>query len=218
MKKLIKLFLLFFVFAKVTVAFAQPFIKEIREFKKQDSLHAAPSNAILFIGSSSFTLWKDVQEYFPSYTILNRAFGGSSLTHQILYANDIIFPYKPKQIVIYCGENDLTGANVTGKVVLQRFKELHSLIRSKLPVVPIVYVSMKPSPSRKKYLPEMKEGNKLIRKFIKNEKNTDFVDVFHKMLTKDGDIMPEIFKSDSLHMNKKGYDIWKPIIEPYLKK
>src|SRR6478752_2648360 len=79
---------------------AQPFAQEIQAFKKGDSLHFPASKQILLIGSSSFTKWKDVQEYFPSYPILNRGFGGSQLPDQVRYVNDIVFPYQPKQIII----------------------------------------------------------------------------------------------------------------------
>lgn len=216
MKKTL-LIIIAFLFTWMHATAQQPFINEINDFKKKDLQQAPPKDAILFIGSSSFTLWKDVQTYFPNHTILNRGFGGSSLPHLIQYANDIIFPYQPKQIVIYCGENDLTGGDhITGKVVRDRFKELHTLIRSKLPDVPIAYVSMKPSPSREKYLKTMKEGNKLIKKFIRKKKNTRFIDVYHAMLEKDGSIKKDIFLKDNLHMNAKGYGIWQPIIEPYL--
>ena len=198
---------------------AQPFINEINYFKKLDSLNPPPANPILFIGSSSFTNWKDVNAYFPGYPILNRAFGGSSLTHQLLYAEQVIFAYHPKQIVIYCGENDVASSpSITADSVLNRFKRLHALIRSKLPAIPIVYVSMKPSPSREKFRPVLEKGNQLIRKFIRRKKKTSFVDVYHKMFTKDGRLMEDIFLSDKLHMNKKGYEIWKPLIEPCLLK
>src|SRR5882757_5846520 len=90
---------------------AQPFIDDIKAFKKQDSISFPPKQAILFVGSSSFTKWKDVADYFPGYTIINRGFGGSSIPDVIRYANDIIFPYHPKQIVIYCGENDLAASD-----------------------------------------------------------------------------------------------------------
>ncbi|HJV20467.1 MAG TPA: GDSL-type esterase/lipase family protein [Sediminibacterium sp.] len=198
---------------------AQPFIKEINYFKKLDSLNAPPQDPILFIGSSSFTNWKDVNSYFPTYNILNRAFGGSSLEHLVLYANDIIFKYHPRQIVIYCGENNLSaGPDVTGASIAQKYIALHQLIRSRLPKVPIVYISMKPSPSREKYLPVMTEGNRLIKKYLRKQRRSTYVDVFSAMFTKDGAIMPDIFLSDKLHMNKKGYEIWQPIIQPYLLK
>lgn len=196
---------------------AQPFAKEINHFRQLDSASAPPADPILFIGSSSFTNWKDVKDYFPSYPILNRGFGGSTLLHQIMYADEVIFKYHPKQIVIYCGENDfISPENITGDSVLQRFKRLYNLIRNRLPAVPIVYISIKPSPSREKYLPVMKEANRLIEAFTGKEKNIVFVDVFHKMFTEDGQIMSDIFLADQLHMNKKGYAIWQPVIAPHL--
>jgi len=197
---------------------AQPFINEVRQFSKSDSLQTPPIHPILFIGSSSFTYWKDVQDYFPGRTILNRAFGGSSLTHLVLYANEVIFRYKPKQIVIYCGENDLAGSDqVTADTVVARFTTLFLMIREKLPKTPIVYLSMKPSPSRRKYLPAMQEGNRNIRSFLAQQSNTAFLDVYSAMLSADGTIRPEIFTADSLHMNKKGYALWQPLLEPLLR-
>ncbi|HEY1009784.1 MAG TPA: G-D-S-L family lipolytic protein, partial [Daejeonella sp.] len=109
------------------------FYKDIQAFKKQDSISAPPKNAILFVGSSSFTGWKDVQTYFPEYPIINRGFGGSSLTDVIRYTNDIIIPYQPKQVVVYCGENDFTVTGVNADTVYNRFKTLFELIRKDLP-------------------------------------------------------------------------------------
>lgn len=198
---------------------AQPFINEINAFRKADSVNTPIKNPILFIGSSSFTNWKDVSVYFPKHTILNRGFGGSSLPHLITYAEDIIFKYNPKQIVIYCGENDLTGGpQITSDLILQRFTELYMLIRSKYPKVPIAYISMKPSPSREKLLDVMKESNEKIKKYIESQKKSVFINVYSSMLNDDGSIMTDIFLSDKLHMNKKGYAIWQKIIEPYLVK
>src|SRR5688572_23595103 len=128
-----------------------PFWNDIQNFKKQDSLSFPLKNAILFIGSSSFTNWKDVQDYFKGYTIINRGFGGSTLVDQLPYVNDIIVPYKPKQIIIYCGENDLASDDsVTAKMVHDRFVTLFNAIRSSVPDAQISYISMKPSPSRER--------------------------------------------------------------------
>ena len=114
-----------------------PFWDDIQNFKKQDSLHFPPKHAILFVGSSSFTKWTDVQDYFPGYTIINRSFGGSSLPDVIRYAYDIIFPYHPKQVVIYCGENDLAASDtVSAATVFDRFRQLYYLIRKKIPNIP----------------------------------------------------------------------------------
>ena len=125
-------FLLFFlVFTFDIVAQQCPaFWNDILSFRKKDSIQFPPKNAILFIGSSSFTNWTDVQDYFPGYTIINRGFGGSSLKDVIRYVYDILIPYQPKQVVIYCGENDLASAeNPPATDVVLRFKTLYGIVR-----------------------------------------------------------------------------------------
>jgi len=219
MKRIFVFSLLYMVFAVDSFAQQAPFYDEIQVFKKQDSLKSPPQHAILFVGSSSFHFWTDVQDYFPGYTIINRGFGGSSLPDVIYYASDIIFPYHPKQIVIYCGENDLAASDaVTEDTVFDRFKILFELIRSKMKDVPIVYVSIKPSPSRAQLRPKMEKANGMIKAYLTQQKNARFVDVYHPMLNGDDRPMPEIFREDSLHMNAKGYAIWQKAIQPYLLK
>lgn len=194
-----------------------PFYDEIQTFKKQDSVSSQPKNAILFVGSSSFTKWQDVQSYFPGYTIINRGFGGSSLPDVIRYAHDIILPYHPKQVIIYCGDNDLASSDtVTPQVVTDRFKKLFNIIRSNLPGTKITYVSIKPSPSRKHLMPKMKQANLMIKSFLQKQENTSFIDIYNAMLLPVGKPKPEIFLEDSLHMNEKGYAIWKKAIQPHL--
>ena len=194
----------------------QAFYNEIQYFKKQDSLQFPPKNAVLFIGSSTFTNWKDVQTYFPKHVIVNRGFGGSSLPNVINYVGDIVYPYHPKQVVIYCGENDFTG-NATPQIVLERVKKLIDTIRFKYPKIPIAYISIKPSPSREKYIPQMKEANQMIADMLKGVKRTNFINTADAMYTADGKIMTDIFLKDNLHMNAKGYRIWQKIMEPYLR-
>ena len=196
-----------------------PFWNEISEFKHQDSLQRPPSGAILFVGSSSFRQWTNVQSYFPGYTIINRGFGGSTLPDLIRYAGEIIFPYHPKQIVIYCGDNDLANSDsVTATMVFNRFVRLYDLIRSRLKEVDIVYISIKPSPSRVRLMPRMEEANDMIRDFMAKYSHAAFVDVYHSMLTPQGQPSDSFFLADKLHMNEKGYRTWQQILLPYLDK
>jgi lysophospholipase L1-like esterase len=195
------------------------FWDDIQAFKKQDSIEMPVPHSILFIGSSSFTKWTDVKDYFPGYSIINRGFGGSTLLDQIRYVNDDVFPYHPKEIVIYCGENDLAASDkVTGEQVYGRFVTLFNLIRKKLPNVPIVFISLKPSPSRWQLRQKMTVANNKIKMFLSTRKNAAFVDVYHKMLGPDGQPRKEIYLDDNLHMNAKGYAIWQKELQPHLLK
>lgn len=196
-----------------------PFWNDIQKFKKEDSIKMPPARAILFVGSSSFTKWTDVQEYFPKKTIINRGFGGSTLPDVIRYADEIIYPYNPKQVVIYCGENDLAVSDtVTSSDVYNRFVTLFDMIRNHLPDANIAFVTLKPSPSRRHLWPKMVEANKMVKEFLATKRNTEFINVYNDMLNADGTAKSEIFLSDSLHMNAKGYAIWKKDFQPYLVK
>lgn len=194
----------------------KPFYDQIQAFKAQDKRQPPPQNAIVFVGSSSFAMWRDVQSYFPGYTIINRGFGGSGLKDAIEYEDDVITPYKPKQVVIYSGENDIATGTVSAEEAFQRFKTLFMMIRKDLPEASIAYVSMKPSPSREKFMPLLKEANQKIKDFLSKHKSTSYVDVYGPMLDSTGRPKADIFRDDSLHMNARGYAIWKEAITPHL--
>lgn len=194
----------------------KPFYDEIQAFKKADEKNPPEKGAILFVGSSSFKLWKNIEDYFPGYKVINRGFGGSGLNDVILYEDDIISHYKPKQVVIYCGENDIAAGNITATDVLQRFMELFNMVRKDLPGVPFAFVSIKPSPSREKFMPVIEDANIMIRQFLSSYPETVYIDVYHPMLDKDGKPRKELFLEDDLHMNEKGYAIWRDAITPHL--
>lgn len=205
----------------VQVATAQQakpaFWDEIQAFKKKDSVAPPPANPILFIGSSSFRLWSGLQAAFPGYTIVNRAFGGATIQDMIFYKEDILKPYKPRQIVMYCGENDFAASDsVSVETVVERFKMFYTYTRSLYPGIPFHYVSMKPSVARKRLMPKYQVANAAIAAYIQSQPNTGYLDVYSPMLLPDGNPRPDIFIQDNLHMNPKGYAIWIPIIKPIL--
>lgn len=205
--------------AKVSATAAPPFWNDIVAFKKTDAVEPPPAAPILFVGSSSFTRWTDVKESFPGYPILNRGFGGAVLTDVIRYVYDVILPYKPKQVVIYCGENDLASSDtISAAEVVQRFKTLFGIIRQNLPSATVSFVSIKPSPVREKLQPKVKEANREIKAFIKTQQNANFIDVYDAMLDRNGNMREALYKEDRLHMQPEGYVIWQRIIKPYLRK
>ena len=193
-----------------------PYWDDVQAIKRYDKMYQAPEHPILFVGSSSIRKWDGLQMAFGDYNVLNRGIGGAVFADITFYLNDIVFPYKPRQIVIYV-ENDLPDETATAEIILERFVKLYSAIRVKLPDVPITYISMKPSPSRDKYQQKAKDANRLIKDFLAKESNTSFIDVFSPMM-KDGKSRPELFVSDMLHMNSQGYAIWEEAVRPYLLK
>jgi lysophospholipase L1-like esterase len=198
---------------------APPFWNDIVAFRKHDSVQPCATRQILFVGSSSFTKWQDVNDYFPGYPIINRGFGGSTLLDLIRYAYDVILPYQPKQVVIYCGENDLAYSDsVSVSDVVNRFRTLYGIIRLNLPEASIDFVSIKPSPSRNHIRDKVIESNREIKAFLKKEKKAGYIDVYSSMIDAAGNPRGALFLEDSLHMKPEGYSIWGKIILPYLVK
>lgn len=198
---------------------APAFWQDIASFKKKDSAQMPPANSILFVGSSSFTKWQDVQNYFPGYIIVNRGFGGSILLDVIRYTYDIIIPYHPKQVVIYCGENDLASSDsIPVEEVVIRFKTLFSMIRTNLPKANITFVSIKPSPVRASIQGKVIKANAQIKNFIASQKNANFINIYDPMLDANGKMREELYVGDRLHMKSAGYIIWQKAFLPFLLK
>lgn len=195
-----------------------PYYDQIQEYKRDDQKSFPAKNGILFVGSSSIRLWKTLKTDFEGFNVINRGFGGSKLTDAINYADDIITPYHPKQVVIYSGENDIADGKATSADIMQRFEELFTKIRKALPDAHIVYISIKPSPSREKFLSLMEESNEMIREFLSGHPETSYVDIYHLMLDGNGKPRRELFVGDQLHMNKQGYAIWREAVMPVLKR
>jgi len=189
--------------------------KDIQNFEAADKANPPKPGAILFIGSSSIEHWKDVASDFPDKRVLNRGFGGSRIVDSTYYAGRVIVPYKPSMIVFYAGDNDIND----GHSAQQEFDDYVAFVarvRKDLPVTPIAYISIKPSPSRAALLPLMTEANTKIRAYAAAHPHLLYIDVANKMLDASGQPRAELFVEDRLHMNRAGYDLWRGIIAPFL--
>ena len=193
------------------------FADEIRQFKHLDSVKFPPKSGILFIGSSSIRFWTDLEQRFPDKPIIRRGVGGCQLWQLVdYYTPYILFPYHPRKIFIYAGENDI-AAGKSAQFVYEEFQKLWVMIHQQLPKANIYYMSIKPSPSRAKYLNEMNATNQLIKTYIAKRPNSSYIDVSTVIFKKET-AMPDssLFKPDYLHLNSKGYDRWQKVLEPYV--
>jgi lysophospholipase L1-like esterase len=217
MKKIFSAFLML-TFALFFAQEKPMFWQDIQNFKKLNLENPPAKNAILLVGSSSFTKWTDVANYFPDKTIINRGFGGSRLTDLNDYADDLLNPYQPKQIIIYCGENDFADNDkLKADVVVERFKAFYKKIRTKFPKIEVDYISIKYSPSREKLWPQMKEPNKKIADFMKKQPNSAFIDITKVMQDANGNVRKDLFVEDMLHMTPEGYRLWTSVMNSYMK-
>ncbi|MBN8417870.1 MAG: hypothetical protein J0L73_03000 [Verrucomicrobia bacterium] len=190
--------------------------KDIRAFAKKDAEKAPPENPIVFTGSSSIVKWKTLSEDFPGLPVMNRGFGGSEVFDSFNYAHLTVIQYKPKLVVMYAGSNDI-AAGKTPQRVLADFKAFVAKVWAALPECRISYISNAPNPKRWSMVAQMQEASRLVEEYTKTDKRLQFINVYPHMLGPDGKPKSDIFVSDQLHMNAKGYVIWKEVVGPYLK-
>ena len=187
----------------------------IRRFEAEDAGGRVPQGRILFVGSSSITRW-DLPRYFARDDLINRGFGGSLLAEVAELCERYVIAPRPRQIVLYAGDNDLAFGRTAGQV-LEAYLQFVTKVRAALPHVPILFVSIKPSPSRRALMDTMREANALIEAETQDDAAAEYLDVFAPMLAGDGEPRPELFVDDRLHLSHEGYLLWAELIGPWLK-
>jgi lysophospholipase L1-like esterase len=214
MKKLMLTTLSFFI---AYLSYSQPFISEIRAFEKQDSLSMPAKGQILLVGSSTFRFWTTSNEDLEGYPTINRGFGGSLMSDANYYFDRIIAKYEPKFILVYEGDNDL-AAGESPESVFEDFKIFAEKVKTQLPYTKVGYCSIRPSIARTNIRDKQVQVNQSIGNFCKQNKGFYFVDIYKEYFLPNGELMPDVFVSDKLHLNKKGYEIWTKATRKFLKK
>ena len=188
--------------------------KTIQGFEKQAEQTPVPANATVFVGSSSIRMW-NLKKHFPDRQAVNRGFGGSQFSDAIQYVDRIVTNYKPANVVIYEGDNDLAKGK-SPEVVTRDFVAFTSRIRKKLPKARIFVIAVKPSIKRWSLADDIQKTNRQIAQKCDEDPNMVFVDVFKPMLDADGKPRKELFIKDGLHMNEVGYKEWTALINQAL--
>jgi lysophospholipase L1-like esterase len=205
-----------FLLAPALFAAPEKWKDAIDKFTQADATNPPPRDGVVFVGSSSIVKWSTLQKDFPDVKAINRGFGGSELADSVFYADRIVIPYRPRTVVLYAGDNDL-NAGKTPEQVFADFKAFTAKIHAALPTTRVVFIAIKPSPSRWKIKDKGEKANALIAAECAKDKRLRFVDVWQPMLDKKGEPRPELFVKDMLHMNEAGYAIWAPLVAQALK-
>lgn len=191
--------------------------KEISAFEAADQTNPPPKHAILFLGSSTIRLWKTLAQDFPDVPVINRGFGGSEILDSTHFAERIVFPYAPRQIIFRSGGNDLQNGKSAADVC-NDFKAFVAVIHAKLPETEIVFMAWNYSPSRWSSAGRERALNELIAAYARTEPRVKYLDVTDISLDKNGQPRPELFVGDRLHFNADGYKLLVERVRPVLQK
>lgn len=166
---------------------------------------------IIFLGDSLTDLCK-WEEVFQNNQIKNRGICGDT-TDGVLNRLDKIVESRPKKLFILIGINDLNqGRNVSYivnnyKLILEYFK--HQVPQTKVFVQSLLPINTKFR--RNKINNKIIEFNEEIQRLAK-EFSFHYIDLFSAFLNNNNEL-DEQYTTDGLHLNGKGYLVWKEVIE-----
>lgn len=194
----------------------QRFESAIEAYEESDQVEFPERNGIVCLGSSSMVCWQDwITEDLAPFNVIPRGFGGSCISDVIYYADRIVFPYEPAGILLYEGDNDI-ALGVSPQAYLKQVMKFVGMINERFPTCEIYLLSTKPSPARWELWEEVQAANDLVRLFCEENDGLHFVDVASVLLNEDGNPISDVFQEDGLHMNRKGYLLWRDVMRQEL--
>jgi lysophospholipase L1-like esterase len=183
-------------------------------FETADKTSPPPKGEIVFVGSSTIQRW-DTARYFPDLKIINRGISGSELVDALRYVDRIVLPYQPRLIVVYAGDNDISGGWISEQVAVT-FEKFTRAVHAKLPQTRILFIAIKPSILRWTQIDRMRSTNAIIRAYCERDDRLAFIDFDTLMLGFDERPRRELFVEDGLHLSPQGYQLWTNAIRPLL--
>ncbi len=172
-----------------------------------------PKESILFAGSSSIRLWSTLKDDMAPYPVIQRGYGGARLSDFAVYAGRIFDPHECQAIVIFIA-NDITGGeqDKSPEEVLALYKSVIKTIRREHRETPVFWIAITPTTSRWSAWPQIQKANMLIKNYCENHKNLFYITTDFAFIGQDGKPKDELFRDDLLHLNDKGYAVWREII------
>ena len=165
----------------------------------------------IFTGSSSIRFWTDLVKNCDGMQVINTGFGGSHMSDLLYFLDETVLRFQPVKVYIYEGDNDIS-AGKKPKKILKTTKQITRKILDSNSETKIYFISAKPSPLRWSYKEEYVAFNSLLKDYCDSQDQLVYIDVWGAMLDTNGRVTPHIFVSDSLHLNRQGYLLWKEII------
>jgi lysophospholipase L1-like esterase len=172
---------------------------------------------IVFIGSSSIDFWKTLSEDFSGSKVMNLGKAGTTYSHLVAHAGEWAARYPADRYVIYSGDNDIAWLRSPGKVA-QQFREVAIALKAANPRVHVFVISIKPNviPTRRIRIGAVRKANAMIAAEAAALGHVTYVDTHSHMLGPNGNPRAELFSIDGIHMNEKGYRVWRDVLLPKL--
>jgi len=193
---------------------------KIHYYVKESIYEALPNTKgeILFVGNS-ITASGQWTELFQDLRVKNRGISGD-VTDGILFRLKEITESHPSKIFLLVGVNDLSKGR-SKNYILKKYKEILDSIKSQSPSTKIYVQSILPVNDEFHYFKNHTNKTDSIISLNNNLKNlskeegTEFIDLFSAFVNSKRKLKNK-YTLDGLHLNGKGYLLWKSIVEKYV--
>jgi len=185
------------------------FDEEIKGFNELPV--SGDKDLVVFTGSSSVRMWEFLDKDCHEMQVINSGFGGSHMSDLLFFLDQTVLRFRPAAVYIYEGDNDISAEKNPNDIMETTKQVVHKLLALN-PAIKIHFISAKPSPSRWKFKAPYEAFNGLLKDYADGHPQLFYIDVWNPMLDNQGRPISDIFIEDSLHMNRKGYLIWKEVI------
>ena len=191
------------------------FEKEISAFEKQDARFPPPDNAIVVTGSSTIRLWTGIRNDLAPLEVISRGFGSSTADDLDFYLDRVVLGYAPRAVAIYEGDHDLQ-LGMTPEQVIEHMTQVVQRIGTALPETRIYLISVKPSPKYWGLWPQSVMLNQMISDLCLQTPRCTYIDTASALLGSNGKFVRSYYRSDRVHLNVTGYQVWTGVLKPVL--
>lgn len=183
---------------------------------------AAPADAqgpagIMFVGSSIFHRWTNLQAQMAPLPITNIAFDGAQTDDMLRLVDGYVLPKRPKVVAYYCGSNDVDVGEPAAAIV-SRIRLFVERVMMALPETQVVFVSVNRAPEKRERWDVVDAVNRQIEQYAATNPRVVYVDVNPVLFNADGSSRLELFMTDRLHLRPPAYEEFTRILKPVLAK
>jgi lysophospholipase L1-like esterase len=172
------------------------------------------TNEIIFLGDS-ITDYSEWHELFGNSTIKNRGISGDTINGVINRLNEVTSS-KPDKLFVMIGINDLGRGRSVNQILID-YELLIKTIVDKIPDTELYIQSILPTDDHqsRQNIDIIKINSGLVE--ITEKYNLTYVNLFDLFITTENRLNPEL-TLDGLHINGRGYLVWKDAIIDYVNK
>lgn len=170
--------------------------------------------SLWFVGSSSMHRWTSLSQDMRPWLAHNRGIDNATFAQILPRFANAGDDHKPVAIILYAGENDIANG-IAVRTVIRDLAYFLDLRNRMMADVPVLVLSMKPSPTRRSIFQSQLLFNAAAERLIDRIPLTYYADITTPLL-KDGKL-GDNYRPDGVHMNPAGYRIWAEVVRQRLK-